>query len=201
MKMNLKRFFKTRKSANDGFTLVELIVTVALMAIVASIVVSSYTNVLEEQRQKADLATLGELDSSVKQILLYDDAFNQVKGHVYEGDDGFKNRFKITFYLSLNRTDSYIDLSNAVINLDTPEEGSLKGDCKILYDYLVEHIGSDIIDLQSSEFKHGKYELYVTFNGAQVSQIRDYTLTNDSLTASNSGDEFMTQDPNEFGMH
>jgi prepilin-type N-terminal cleavage/methylation domain-containing protein len=173
-----------------GFTLVELIVTIALMAIVASVVVSSYTNVLESQRMKADMSTLNHIDDSLKQILLYDDAFEDIKDHVY--DD---NKMKLTFYLSQDKTDSYINLSDTIINIGTSKEGKLDSACEVLYQYLVEYIGSDIIDLESSSYKFGTYEVYIEFNGAKVSDVRDYTITNDTLSVTNSDDEQMSQEP------
>jgi prepilin-type N-terminal cleavage/methylation domain-containing protein len=182
---------KSKKNLNKkGFTLVELLVTVALMAIVASVVVSSYTNVMESQRMEADMAMLHQLDDSVKQILLYDDAFEDIKDHVY--DD---NKMKLTFYLSQNKTDSYVSLDDTIINLGTAEEGNLENTCKVLYQYLVEYIGSDIIDLESSSYKFGTYEIYIEFNGAKVSDIRDYTITNDTLSVTNSNDSYMSQEP------
>jgi hypothetical protein len=108
---------------------------------------------------------------------------------VYEEVPGEPNRLKITFYVYQNGAKSYISLSDAMINLETSKVGRLKNDCGIMYSYLIEQLGTDTIDLNSASYKFGKYEVYIEFNGAKVSDVRDYTITNDSIKITNSGGE------------
>lgn len=174
------------KGSSRGMTLIELIVSIAILAIVSSVLVSSYTNVMEDQRMQSDLSKLNEIDVTLKQILLYDDVFEEIKPLVYD-----KNKLKISFKLTTldGGHKAKVVLSDATLN-DSGE--LLKDKCEILYEYLTEYVGQSI-SLDSASFKGGYYRIYITFNGTQVSEIRDYTITNDTVTVTNSGGEEMYQ--------
>ena len=43
------------RNKNKGFTFIELIVTVAVMAVAMGVLIGSYVTVMENQRQKSDV--------------------------------------------------------------------------------------------------------------------------------------------------
>ena len=63
----MKKIVKDKR----GLTLIELLVTIALVAIVSSFLIVSFTSSLEDQRQQADLASLNSIDLGLKQLYLY----------------------------------------------------------------------------------------------------------------------------------
>jgi prepilin-type N-terminal cleavage/methylation domain-containing protein len=170
---------------SKGMTLIELIVSIAVLAIVSAIFVSSYTNVMENQRRQSDITRLNSIDIAFEQVLLYNDAFDEVRPCVYDN-----NKLQVNFQLVSNANgESYVDLSKATLNNSTL---LLKDKCPTLYGYLTEQI-DEIINLDSASYKIGHYRVYITFNGTQVSDIRDYTITNDSIIVTNSGDSELRQ--------
>ena len=62
-----------------GFTLIELIVTVAVLAILASVFVMSNLNAMEKQRKEADVVAMEQIDGYLKEILINEDIFNEIK--------------------------------------------------------------------------------------------------------------------------
>lgn len=171
---------------NKGLTLVEIIIAIAVLAIATSILVTSYTNVLEDQRIDSDLSKLGQVDTTLKQVLLYDDAFNEIQKNEAVYDD---NKLKIVCPVEMedDSVKAFVDINKITVN-DTDEK--LKDKCPILHGYLLDYIGDDIT-LSSASFKSGKYEVMVEFNGTRVSDVREYTITNDTMNVTNSGSEFL----------
>lgn len=53
-----KRFFTLKRRANDGFTLVELIVVIAILAILAGVAVPAYSGYIEKSKEAADQTLL-----------------------------------------------------------------------------------------------------------------------------------------------
>jgi prepilin-type N-terminal cleavage/methylation domain-containing protein len=166
-----------------GFTLVELVVTVAILAVASVIMVTTYTNVMANQRMKADMASLSEIDDGFKNVFLYDDAFEEVKAHVHD-----ENKFTVKFPVCINDSQTIVSIQDAVVS---NTGNKLKDQCDIIYEYLVEYVGTEI-ELESSNYKDGFYEIYITFNGTKVSDVRDYVINNDNVLVSNSGDEYFT---------
>jgi hypothetical protein len=127
---------------------------------------------------QSDMSRLNTIDTTIEQILLYDIAFEEIKPYVYD-----KNKFEIKFELTTQENKkSCIDFSKATINGNV-----LKDACPNVYNYLIEYIGTTI-KLDSANYKTGFYRVYITANGTQVSDIREYTITNDTIHVTNSGD-------------
>jgi prepilin-type N-terminal cleavage/methylation domain-containing protein len=170
---------KSNQNNNRGFTLIELIVIIAVIAVASAILVSSYANIMENQRKKADMTSLQNIDLGVEQILFYDDAFRDIENYVYD-----KNKVDLIFKVKTDgKKNGYVDVSDAYIN----DMGPLSDLCPVFYDYLVKQVGEEII-LTSPNYRDGCYIVYITFNGVQLSEIRDFVISNDGAVITNSGD-------------
>lgn len=171
-----------------GFTLIELLVAVAVLAILSSFLIVSYTSTLEDQRQQADFKRLEQIDLSLKQIYLYDDAFEEAKEHIHDN-----NKLTFTFAVTNSDGNASIDVRNAKIN----GKAITEDDFQKIYSYLIEYI-DEPIQLESSTLKYGYYQVLVEFNYTQWgnSQVRVPTVNNDSIHTSNSGYEYFRQHNN-----
>lgn len=177
---------KKTHSKNKGMTLVELIVTIAILAVAAAVLGVSYTGVLEDQRMDADMARLNDIDNALLQVLLYDDAFDEVKKYI--DDEGYvyaEDKITIVFPIEMDANkNSTVKVRNATIN---GTGARLSSKCDKLTKYLIEYVGEEI-DLDSTSYKRGSYSVCIQFNYAKVSFIRDPVINNDAMSATNSGD-------------
>ena len=64
LKKKLKAFFTLKRRANDGFTLVELIVVIAILAILGGVAVPAYSGYVEKAELAADEALLREINTA-----------------------------------------------------------------------------------------------------------------------------------------
>ena len=167
-----------------GFTLVELLVVICILAVVSATFAVGYSNVIENKRQEADMTKLNNLDLSLNQLLLADDVFEDVSAYIFN-DKMLQIRFPVKTDPASG--DTYVDMINSTINGDSLK---VKDECEILYEYLTDDVGQKVA-LQSGSYKGGYYEVTIEFNGAKVSEIRDFTPTNDNVKITNTGDEFL----------
>lgn len=171
------------KNRKKGFSFIELIVTIALLAITSAVLIGSYVTVMENQRQKTDISALESIDISLQEVFLYNDAFKEAKSVV-------KNDYMIDLEFTLEMTaegDAYVDIAKALVNGTTT---TLEETCPRTCEYLIDLVGEKI-NLQSSAYKRGTYNVHIEFGGAQVSSLRDFEITNDLILITNSGPEFM----------
>lgn len=63
-KKKLRKFFTLNWKANDGFTLVELIVVIAILAILGGVAVPAYSGYVERAERAADEALLNEINTA-----------------------------------------------------------------------------------------------------------------------------------------
>ena len=62
------KFLKDRKKDNKGFTLVELVIVVAILAILVGLLAPQYTKYVERSRKAADVSNMDEM---IKAIQVY----------------------------------------------------------------------------------------------------------------------------------
>ena len=71
------KLFNRKKKDNKGFTLVELVIVIAILAILVGILAPQYTKYVEKSRKSADASNLDEM---VKAVQVYAaDAENEIK--------------------------------------------------------------------------------------------------------------------------
>ncbi|MCR5232901.1 MAG: prepilin-type N-terminal cleavage/methylation domain-containing protein [Lachnospiraceae bacterium] len=68
-----------KKMNNKGFSLVELIIVIAIMAILIAVLAPQYLRYVEKSRLQADNSTLGEVANAVKVAAANDSINNEIK--------------------------------------------------------------------------------------------------------------------------
>lgn len=168
---------KTKKH-NQGFTLVELIVTVALMSILSVLVISSYTKVVRDQRHDADTAVLNDLNYQLS-ILFNDVAIWDEVLDVLEPNKTNKNdTLQITFVCTPAGKKGTFRFSNTKIG-NTESGPALSAEMPLLYRGLVDTYGESLT-MESSDHQQGTYVVTCKFNSEQLSSVREFTITNDN---------------------
>ena len=167
---------------SKGFTLVEVIVTIAVLIIASAILATSYTGIMEQQRVQADIEKLEKIDLAVYQILMRDDAFEDIKECI-ANDSTLELSFVVT--KDLDGKTSCVEMQNANIG----NKGLLRENCDVFYYYLVEYVG-EAIELDSSKHGAGTYNVSVTFNVVELLGKKP-VITNDQIIVTNSGNELL----------
>jgi len=170
-----------------GLTLIEVLVAVAVLGIAGGLFAVSYSNVLEDQRMDSDMTKLNNIDQTLEQILIYDDAFKDIAPHVY--DD---NKIMLTFKAEIDPVEGDSSVKLDLTTLNDDDTKLLKNECPVVYAYLTEYIENPI-PLISGSYKTGEYDVTIEFSGAKVSDIRDYAIANDDIKITNSGDTKLKQ--------
>jgi len=65
MKKKLKSFFTLKHKANDGFTLVELIVVIAILAILGGVAVPAYSGYVKKANMQADISLVSDIEHAL----------------------------------------------------------------------------------------------------------------------------------------
>lgn len=187
-----------------GFTLIELIVTVAVLAILASVFVMSNLNAMEKQRKEADVVAMEQIDGYLKEILLNEDVFDEItekQETILEAPTGETNKSILTlnFKVAKSGDDSYLFIDKfgkTASMIKKAQSLSLYDSCPTLYRYLVEYFDGDDanpgkIKLTSANYREGLYVVTIEFNTAKISENRPAAISNDSVTITNSGGDLI----------
>lgn len=185
-----------------GFTLIELIVTVAVLVVLASVFVMSNLNAMEKQRKEADVVAMEQIDSYLKELLINEDVFDEIKSNqesILEAPSpgAIKNKLVLNFAVQKEGDNSCLfidDGGTTMTKIGTGANTPLYTKCPILYGYLCEYFDGDEnnpgkIPLTSANYKEGTYVVTIEFNAAQISANRPGSISNDSLSITNSGGE------------
>ena len=92
-----------KKMNKKGFTLMEMLIVIAIIAILIAIAIPTFTAALEKSRQKTDLANARALKSLVvAQYMAGDESKPDIPVDVLSKFEGKGDSDEITFYLNKN---------------------------------------------------------------------------------------------------
>ena len=195
-------FLKERlnKTKNAGLTLVELVITIALIAITSTFLATSYANTFEEKRMESDMVKMSAIDETLNQIILEDEIFDEInnlfknnyKNNIIFQDGNMTLMFEVRMDNVTEESSVVLSDGSGVCNIyivggDGTSMTRMSSPLPKTYSYLVERVGSEI-KLESKTYKKGKYFVVVDFNYTQLTDVRKPTLADDSFTITNSGD-------------
>lgn len=169
---------KNKKNANGGFTLIELIVTVAIMGVLAVVAVSSYTDVMREKRHEADNAVLNDINTQLNLLFADEAVWEEVLDELEPNRNNKQDTLFLTFVCSPAGKKGVIRLANTAVG-QTASGPKLNTEMPLLYQGLVDTYG-DSITMESSDHQQGTYVVTCKFNSEQLSSVREFTITNDN---------------------
>ena len=187
MQHNNKQSYKhlSEKKRQAGFSLIELVVTIALMGIVATFVISSYTDQMREQRHNVDTASLNQIDEQLRLLLTYDDIWREVSSHqnLLTGTSGQEDTLTLVFTGNKGTKNAEFITGDAIIRSnigDVPIDEYLP----LLQDGLIDSVGEKI-KMESSDHLNGTYTVTIVFGGSKLSSVREFTINNENIRISN----------------
>ena len=89
LKKRFERFFSLNRHKNGGFTLVELIVVIAILAILAGVGIPAYSGYVTKANMQADMTLVSEVANAL-QLHYYSDPTNAASGYVCITPDGME---------------------------------------------------------------------------------------------------------------
>lgn len=91
-----------KRLGNKGFSLVELIVVIAIMAILVAVLAPTLLSKIEESREGTDYSALGELKTATEEAVLGSETiYNLVKEDI--GTSGTKKHIRLRLILQIMR--------------------------------------------------------------------------------------------------
>lgn len=100
-----------KRLGNKGFSLVELIVVIAIMAILVAVLAPTLLSKIEESREGTDYSALGELKTATEEAVLGSETiYNLVKEDI--GTSGTEKTYKVTIDTTNNEITAIGDSSD-----------------------------------------------------------------------------------------
>lgn len=178
---------------NKGFTLVEILVTLAIVAILSAGVTVVYLTQLSTKRVEADTEQLHYIDENMKLYTSYSDVFSELRDgsllvSVSETEPDKKDTVTFEFVPEKVGSKYVVKIGNGTVNGEAASK--IQTVCPKLFNYFTES-ENDEIKLENDDFKeNGKYTVTITFNATKVSAVRDYSISNDAVSVTNANTLF-----------
>lgn len=106
-----------KKLGNKGFSLVELIVVIAIMAILTVVIAPQFMRYIEKSRESVDVQTIDSVKSALQAALADEDAWDSIKTDVYidfaNGGD-YKDASGTVIAKDRAYTDAHKDLTDEI---------------------------------------------------------------------------------------
>jgi prepilin-type N-terminal cleavage/methylation domain-containing protein len=155
-----------RKNKNKGFSLVEILVAVAVLAVLAAVLVPSLHHFTVDSRAKADKAAVGNLQSTVNMALQNSKIYNMSRAYVDESDiDQLEIVYKVNDDNILVLDCIYYSVDDdSRVNIDTVNEKAAE------FKTLIEsYVNSKLepIELSSEEYRTKDYTIIANFPDIQ----------------------------------
>lgn len=178
------------KKQNKGFSLIELLVALTIVAIVATIAASTYTGVMQNKRVEMDMATLNSIDTVLKDIVVDDYIFEEMEKILQHNKS---DTYSIRFMVVNDNGDRYVSPQAFYIKYgDEYVKATKTGGTARIYDYLNGYLDTKL-PLNAPRHQGGYYQIDITFPKVRVSAVRPEVWDNDSFEIVNSADQFLTE--------
>lgn len=153
------------RKKRKGFTLIEVVVSIAIVGILSAIIAPSFVNTSAESKEKSDVAMVESLETEVRIGTQSTQIYKSAKELV---DQTEAKELKLTYMLNQSNT-----LTLTECSIDSKTEGLVSSDNtndtgtklkEYMYD-ITDYVNSNIepIELQSEQYRTHKYIITLTF--------------------------------------
>ena len=180
----MKKWFNN-KNKNKGFSIVELLVALTIVAIVATITATTYSGVMQEQRVEADLEKLHNIDTIMKDIVVEDYIFEEIEKVLQKNQS---DTYSMRFMLVTEDGETYVSPQAFYVKYgDKYIKATKNNEMARVYDYLNGYMDARV-PINTPRFRSGYYQIDITFPKIRVYAVRPEVWDNDSFEIVNSGE-------------